>query len=1782
MTNLLVHTSIEPCCAPCLPNKDGVPLHRNSDRLYGREALLRGVLSSFESVCSGQGETLLLSGKSGVGKTSFARMLRPKVLTANGFFLEGKFDQYGQNIPFSAFRQILAQFCKCIQNENLVRQAQWQSTILEAVGELAQLLIDLEPTFESVIGPQIPIQKINPAEAKHRFAKVIRAFFDSICKPEHPVVLFMDDWQWADSASQELFRMLHSQTVRYLFIIAAYRNDEVDCDHPFSTTLAELRFQQEGLSTLELENLSASETRLLVSERLGGKVEGLSEIATFLQDRTSGNPFFVQTYLQFLLQSKLLRFHELGRFWRLDKAGIALEHPEDVFSWYAKRLDLLDDPTRNLLSLAACVGHNFDAETLSIISETSVAECEQSLASMHCSHFVVLDGQSAPNPKADKSTSPTQWRFLHDRIQQAAYALIDEDALPRVRLRIARLLLGRLGSQCLSERMFEVVGHLNHGSALICEFAEALNALVLNLHAAQKARSASAYRAELQYLRSAKRLLDDARFTAAFWKGQSELAIQLLKELGECEFLNGEHELAQDYVREAVTRTPSRVEKADLLTILIVHRTLLADYQKAIEIGREALAILGISLPKDDYLLARDHELASLRSALRTHTFEKLSSLPIMSEPHWCTVTKILIAMGPPCYRSHQNLWSVIVPKVVNLTMEHGQIPQVGYSHTAVGGLLVWGGSDFATAKGFSDLAVQLMTEIFTSPSDQTVFHLMAGSSVRHWFGHMRQSSVDYEQAYKIGLNSGNLQYAAYAFGHNMYCRFFQGMTLTQLLQETKLSTAFSGSRRNQWATDLLDAGARVMEAMISLDVGYASATDSDEAFCRRLESNHNDQVVCVYNVMQSLRCLIMQEYEAAMDFSDRAEASIATVGTQGLLPWPEHVVTRFFIRTSLIHTMDELTQATWRLELESTLRQLEIWSQHAPENFDHKRLLAMAELARLDGQILEAGILIDESIAKAQNAGFVHWEALANEMGERMWRAAKMPQLEYSYRNEGYKAYRRWGANAKLHAMEQQLRVSLHDQMKHLCPAQTCDRQNRRLEQPIARQINQLRLVCEARDDADRGAQNERLAQELVQATERMRIEVAERKKAEAALRIQNDMLEESVARRTHELRKSRDELGVLAERFELATRAKDMGIWDWNIPSNQLVCDELLFELYGIDGSNFCGTLEGWLKYVHPSDLERVKLAVEDSLRRGVPFHQEFRICRDDGQVRMIKSQRQVIFDASDAPLRMIGVSYDVTVSKRASLIKSMRQSVTECVARGRALYEVLDFLAESVDKLELGIACEFVVDRPIVGMNASRGAVPRRSIAKPRSSNNAQHSWSIAIKTSAGNQLGTVEFFSESSKDAKDADSDFTTSIAEIAAIAIEHSEYVENLELARESAQVANQAKSEFLANMSHEIRTPMTAILGYTDLLLDSSNFEGLPEQRSQAIKTIQRNGEHLLGIIDDILDLSKIESGKLEVESISCSPITIVEEVIGLMSVRANAKSIALDSFFETRMPAMIQTDPTRLRQVILNLVSNAIKFTETGSVRVVTRLIAGDRPVLEFDVVDTGFGMTPEQQSRLFKPFSQADTSTTRQFGGTGLGLTICQRLAEIMGGGVEIASSTPGVGSCFRATIAVGNLAGVDMVFPTPRSLSPSTQEKQPLYISTGTPLAGCRILFAEDGPDNQRLISFVLKKAGAIVTVVENGQLAIGHCESAFGRNEPWDVVLMDMQMPVLDGYAATAELRAKGYGVPVIALTAHAMDGDEAKCIQAGCDDYTTKPVDKEKLISKILKYWVRAF
>ncbi|MFG0325861.1 MAG: PAS domain-containing protein [Phycisphaerales bacterium JB037] len=680
-----------------------------------------------------------------------------------------------------------------------------------------------------------------------------------------------------------------------------------------------------------------------------------------------------------------------------------------------------------------------------------------------------------------------------------------------------------------------------------------------------------------------------------------------------------------------------------------------------------------------------------------------------------------------------------------------------------------------------------------------------------------------------------------------------------------------------------------------------------------------------------------------------------------------------------------------------------------------------------------------------------------------------------------------------------------------------------------------------------------------------------------------------------------------TMQSRLDLATRAAGIGLWDWDLPSGQAYFSDTFYTMLGYEPRELPMKLETWRTLTHPSEQAAVHRDIQRHIQGRTPIYQnERRLRRKDGSWAWIRDIGEIIErDAHGAPKRMIGVLVDIDAVKRlgvaleriieqpaalgltesmehlsravAEVFGVMYAAVARCVTdeQGRELAQVVGGWhdggpAERVLYSLEGTPCDHAL-RDGYFFRSARivDAFPEDT---PLRDMGAESYAAIAICNSRGERIGLLVVLHRATfRTSLDIESTLRLFGARAAA-EIERAESEAALRDAIDRANAANRAKTEFLANMSHEIRTPMTAILGYADLVADPDSHA--LDVASHA-DTIRRNANHLMTIINDILDMSKIEAGRLGIDLIETDPARILDEVASLMQPRAADKGLSFIVRRDSELPSRVISDETRLRQILLNLAGNAVKFTASGSVT----LCASHDPVAErlrIRVIDTGIGMSDEQRLAIarFDAFSQADSSTTRRFGGTGLGLRICNSLATMLGGKISI-ESEPGRGSTFTLDIpaAIAPLSPESTAADRSPLPAPSP-EPAALPANEDRPLAGVRILLAEDGPDNQRLIRYFLEHSGAEVSIVHNGLEAIDAIKS--GSFTP-DLVLMDMQMPELDGYSCTRRLRDDGITLPVIALTAHAMAGDREKCLAAGCDDYLSKPIDRAALTAACL-YW----
>ncbi|MHC5025603.1 MAG: PAS domain-containing hybrid sensor histidine kinase/response regulator [Planctomycetota bacterium] len=658
-------------------------------------------------------------------------------------------------------------------------------------------------------------------------------------------------------------------------------------------------------------------------------------------------------------------------------------------------------------------------------------------------------------------------------------------------------------------------------------------------------------------------------------------------------------------------------------------------------------------------------------------------------------------------------------------------------------------------------------------------------------------------------------------------------------------------------------------------------------------------------------------------------------------------------------------------------------------------------------------------------------------------------------------------------------------------------------------------------------------------------------------------------------EVTRAQQALEGLQARFERAVNGATEGLWDYCLTTGEVWYSDQFRNLIGLTPDvydDLAPTLDALVELMHPLDRTATLDAIELHLGQDVPFDATYRLRIASGEYRWFRARAQATRNDAGDPLRMSGSITDINDQHNA---ESRLDLATRAASVGLWDWDVPSNTTYFSDTFYTMLGYE-------------PGELPMslqtwKDLVHPDDLDEAiadiqQH---LEGKTPAYSNEHRLRCKDGSWRWIRDA-GEIVERIDDGAPrrmIGV-HVD-IQAIYEARHAAEAASQAKSEFLANMSHEIRTPMTAILGFADLLASDLQLASDAERTADAVRTISGNARHLLTIINDILDMSKIEAGRMTIEQVAMNPIQITEEVASLVQPHAYAKNIAVRCAYETPIPLTVQSDGTRLRQILLNLVGNAIKFTNVGTVDVRVACDVANQQ-LRFAVADTGIGMSLAERESIecFNAFNQADTSTTRKFGGTGLGLRISNSLAELLGGGIEI-ESAPGTGSVFVATIATGSLDDVEMIppdmVPSVAQNCGSTEPADPTAPSPERPLLGARILLAEDGPDNQKLITLHLRRAGATVTTAENGRVALAMIEAAGAEALP-HLILMDMQMPEVDGYTATHRLRAAGCSLPIIALTAHAMSGDRQKCIDAGCDEYMTKPINRTTLIDSCARWF----
>lgn len=972
-------------------------------RIYGREADRRILLERLELACAHQPQLVLIGGASGIGKTALIRETYLPVTRHRAFFVAGKFDQVQQGNPYSAWSSAMDRLVQFLLAEPPEALVSWRARFTEALGASADVLTPLIPSLPRLMGRQSAPPAMPPSEARERLYEGWARFLQVFHECERPVVVFLDDLQWIDSASLELLeRVIQRPDPLPLLLIGAYRDNEVARTHPLMVTLHAVRERLTfSLTRIRLDPLNQTDTVQLLAEAMYRPVGEVGSLATEVRQRTGGNPFFIWQFLRTLCEHGSITFDSARHHWEWDLHAIReADYPDEIVELMLQRFHALPAQTRRLLAWAACLGGRFDLFLLSALADIAPVQGHRRLRPALDQEFIVPIGDAQV---VGKEVLATRYAFFHDRMQEAAYHAIAPEERAPLHYRIVGLLRQSWNESEREDGILEIASHLNRARELLISDHERIDLAQVNLEAARRAKASGAFTAAAQYLRTGMTALPED-----IWARAPDLAFELYRERGELEYLNSEFDTAEEFVRVAIEHVDDAYRQADLYHMLVVQYTLRADYGKAIATARLGLALFGELLPDQSYEQARDAELFRVQTLLGGNSLEALAGLAPMKNAQARAVMQLLAAVGPPCYRSHPRLWSVIVARQMRLCLEHGSVCEGTYCYPAFGGLLTHvERGDGADCKALYNATSALM-KTCDDPAAVPVGYLMMASSLRHWFSPIAMASHDYLAAYRAGQASGNLQYAAYGFGHNTYCRYFQGTPLDELIPEALGYLRYSEQRQNQWGMDLITGALRVFELLHGdwNEQAWAHQGDDEEAFLARCDKHANVQVLCIYHIMRASALLLRGDAEAAAQSLMEAESRLASVSVQGLLP-----TTQFYILKALAAAdqpryfhMDAPGVTRY---LSETVQRYEDWQRHAPSNFGYWHELALAERARHLGDPVSVSRAYERALRAAQEQRCWPAAALIARRAEQYWHQQGLDTFARIYREQADTALR-------------------------------------------------------------------------------------------------------------------------------------------------------------------------------------------------------------------------------------------------------------------------------------------------------------------------------------------------------------------------------------------------------------------------------------------------------------------------------------------------------------------------------------------------------------------------------------------------------------------------------------------------------------------------------------------------------------------------------------------------------------------------------------------------------
>jgi len=961
------------------------------DKLYGRQKEVGYLLDAFERTSQGVASLLLVAGYSGVGKSALVHEIHQPIQSRNGYFIEGKFDQFQRNVPYFAFIQAFKSFVNHLLTENTRELERWKQKILKAVGNNGKILTDVIPALELIIGKQPDTPELGATESQNRFNLVFQNFVNAISRREHPLVIFVDDWQWADAASMNLLKLLlTSRAGDHLLIIGAYRKNEVGEGHPFLLSVEEIREENAQIYELELGNLNQEHLYQLISDVLKAKTLHIEDLVDLVYQKTQGNAFFVQQMLLSLYEEGLLHFNFELRNWQWDIQKIqALNITDNVVSLMAGKVQKLPPATQDLLKLASCIGNRFHLNTLAIIDETGMPDDTDT--TRRSLDPALVEGLVIP--------LEDDFKFAHDRIQQAVYSLIPDEERKVIHLRIGRLLLDNIPKYKREENLFDIVNQLNYGRDLLTSDEDRNFLTSLNLEAGKKANDSAAYKPAFDYLQIALELLpSDA------WENQYDFTLEIYANILQVAFLKGDLELSSQYIHVIRQEARNILDKMPAFEIEMQYYIAKGNLQEAIEVGLQVLESLNVHLAE------------APRKDIDVNTIAKL---PNMENAEIKAAMEIMDSIISPASATNPELFRKITYTMVNLSLEYGNSASACVGYAFYGGLLCGSLGDIDLGYQFGKLAVSLLDKFNAKFFKAKVDNLYV-STVMHWKEPARATRKPHFEAIQVGLETGEIEFASYNIVESCHYHFLMGISLESLGQKYAQNLELIKQLKQGFHVQYLSPWQQMIENLTgTYENPVKLQGDFFDEDTMLPEYINEQQLTLAFITLQAKTILayFFGEYQQALLYAQQADEY--EEGVTGMLFMPVH---NFYYSLSLLACFPEASleqKSEYLAKINENQTILKNWAKYSPDNCIHKYNLVLAETMRLSGQTLKAMELYDLAIEEAKEYMYIQEEALANELAGKFYLEQGKEKIAKVYLQDAYYRYQLWGANNKLNDLE-------------------------------------------------------------------------------------------------------------------------------------------------------------------------------------------------------------------------------------------------------------------------------------------------------------------------------------------------------------------------------------------------------------------------------------------------------------------------------------------------------------------------------------------------------------------------------------------------------------------------------------------------------------------------------------------------------------------------------------------------------------------------------------------